>query len=91
MAKDVYQFACPCCSKQIEIDTRTGLARAKNPGEAKGGQDLDQLLKAQQHDSKRLDKVFGEDQPPRKRERAVGQESLRAHGAPQPRSTGPSA
>ena len=24
MAKDQYQFACPCCGKQIELDTTDG-------------------------------------------------------------------
>lgn len=60
MPKDVYQFACPCCGKQIEIDTRSGHARAVKPGEAKGGQDLDQLLRQQKHDRERLGKVFDE-------------------------------
>ncbi len=58
MPKDLHQFACPCCGKQIEIDTRSGQARAVKPAEAKGGQDLDQMFKAQKRDSERLGKVF---------------------------------
>ncbi|MGE3174020.1 MAG: hypothetical protein AB7O97_15445 [Planctomycetota bacterium] len=57
MPKDLHQFACPCCGKQIEVDTRTGRARAAVPGEGKG-QDLDQLLQAQRRDSERLGQVF---------------------------------
>src|SRR5262249_39103953 len=58
MPKDVYQFPCPCCGKQIEVDTRSGKARAVLPGEAKGGQDLDRLLQAQRRDAERLGSAF---------------------------------
>lgn len=58
MPKDIYQFGCPCCGKQIEIDTRTGKARAQKPGEAKGGQDLDSLLQSQQREADRLGRQF---------------------------------
>lgn len=58
MPKDLYQFPCPCCGKQIEIDTRSGKARAMNPGEAKGGQDLDGLLQKHQRESSRLGELF---------------------------------
>ena len=58
MPKDTYQFACPCCGKQIEIDTRTGHARAVKPAEAKGGQNLDDMLRSQKRDSERLGKAF---------------------------------
>lgn len=58
MLKDVIQFPCPCCGKRVEIDTRSGKARAVQPGEAKGGQDLDQLLAKQRRDSERLGKAF---------------------------------
>ncbi len=58
MAKDVFLFSCPCCGKQVELDTRSGKARAVKPGEAKGGQDLDSLWAAQKKESQRLDNVF---------------------------------
>ncbi len=58
MPKDIYQFVCPCCSKHLELDTRSGVARARNPAEQKGGTDLDQMLRAQKRDGERLDKVF---------------------------------
>jgi len=58
MPKDVHQFSCPCCGKQIEIDVRTGQARAQKPAEAKGGKDLEDLLRAQKRDSDRLGKAF---------------------------------
>ena len=58
MLKDIYVFPCPCCGKQIEIDTRSGKARAADPTQQKGGQDLDKLLKAQKRDADRLGSVF---------------------------------
>lgn len=58
MANTVFTFSCPCCGKRIEVDTRTGKARAARPEEAKGGRDLDTLLAAQKQDGKRLDDLF---------------------------------
>ncbi len=58
MPKDLFQFPCPCCGKPIEVDTRTGKARARNPNEQKGGLDLDSLLARQQQEAKRLDRLF---------------------------------
>ena len=58
MAETVFTFDCPCCNKRIEIDTRSGKARAVRPTEAKGGQDLDQLLRSQQQHRQKLDDMF---------------------------------
>lgn len=58
MAETVFTFSCPCCNKLIEIDTRSGRARAARPDEAKGGRDLDQLLNDQKRESQRLDDLF---------------------------------
>ena len=58
MAESVFTFSCPCCNKLIEIDTRSGKARAARPEEAKGGRDLDSLLQAQKRDSQRLGDLF---------------------------------
>lgn len=58
MADTVFTFSCPCCNKRIEVDTRSGKARAVRPDEAKGGRDLDSLLSAQKKDSERLDTLF---------------------------------
>jgi len=58
MLKDVFTFPCPCCGKLIEVDTRSGRARAARPEEAKGGRSLDRLLDAQQRESERLGSVF---------------------------------
>ena len=58
MAETVFTFPCPCCNKLIEVDTRSGKARAARPEEAKGGRDLDQLLKDQGRDKKRLSDLF---------------------------------
>ncbi len=58
MADTVFTFACPCCNKLIEVDTRSGKARAARPEEAKGGRDLDSLLKSQKKDEQRLADLF---------------------------------
>ena len=58
MAQTVFRFPCPCCGKQIEIDTRSGKARAANPKEKDGGKDLDDFLRAQQKEKERLENVF---------------------------------
>ena len=58
MAKNLFRFACPCCGKMVEVDTRSGKARAARPDEQKGGTDLDRLLDAHKHDGARLDDLF---------------------------------
>ncbi len=58
MAKHLFKIPCPCCNKMIEIDTRSGKARAMRADEAKGGQNLDDLLSAQKKDEQRLTDMF---------------------------------
>ena len=58
MARHLFTFPCPCCDKLIEVDTRSGKARAARPEEAKGGKDLDSILSAQKRESQRLDSLF---------------------------------
>lgn len=58
MADTVFTFSCPCCNKLIEVDTRSGKARAARPEEAKGGRSLDSLLAAQKKDGERLADLF---------------------------------
>lgn len=58
MPKDAYQFPCPCCGKRIEVNVRSGRARAVKPDEAKGGQDIDILLEKQKRETGRLGDVF---------------------------------
>lgn len=58
MAETVFTFPCPCCNKLIEVDTRSGRARAARPEEAKGVRNLDDLLAAQRRDAKRLGDLF---------------------------------
>ena len=58
MPKNLFTFPCPCCNKMIEVDTRSGKARAVRANEQKGGQDLDDLLNAHRHDGERLDDLF---------------------------------
>ncbi len=58
MAETVFTFPCPCCNKLIEVDTRSGRARAARPEEAKGGRDLNDLLADQRRDAARLGDLF---------------------------------
>lgn len=58
MAENVFRFPCPCCGKPIEVDVRSGRARAANPKDKDGGRDLDDLLRAQQQEKQRLDSMF---------------------------------
>ena len=65
MLKDHHQFSCPCCGKLIELDTKTGKARAV----AKDGKrDLDDLLSAQQRDEARLGDAFDQARSKQQRE-----------------------
>ncbi len=57
MPKNVFQFECPCCGKDVEVDTRSGKARAVDPKE-KRGKDLDTLIGEQSRASERLDSMF---------------------------------
>ncbi len=58
MADTVFTFSCPCCNKRIEVDTRSGKARAVRPEEQQGGQDLDALLHRHKKEGERLDHLF---------------------------------
>lgn len=60
MPKDAFQFPCPCCGKRVEVNVRSGRARAVKPSEAKGGQDLDKLLDRQKQETSRLGDVFAD-------------------------------
>lgn len=71
MAQTVFQFSCPCCNKAIEVDVRSGKARAVRPAEAKGGRDLDSLLGEQKQQDQRLNDLWGsaKDQVRRQKDR----------------------
>ncbi len=58
MAKHLFTFPCPCCDKMVEVDTRSGKARAVRADEGSGGKNLDDLLSAHKHESQRLDDLF---------------------------------
>ncbi|MCK5941591.1 MAG: hypothetical protein KAI24_06450 [Planctomycetes bacterium] len=58
MAKHLFTFPCPCCNKMVEVDTRSGKARAVRADERKGGGSLDDLVDAHKHESQRLDQLF---------------------------------
>jgi endogenous inhibitor of DNA gyrase (YacG/DUF329 family) len=68
MPKDVFQFPCPCCGKSIEVNVRSGKARAVRPTEAKGGQDIDKLLDAQKQEQRRLHSMFDDARSQQSRE-----------------------
>jgi len=77
MAKNVFTFSCPCCDKMVEVDTRSGKARAVRADERKGGTSLDDLLEAQRHDSERLGDMFSSAQDTEKRQEDLLEEQLR--------------
>ena len=77
MAKNLFTFPCPCCNKMIEVDTRSGKARAVRPEEQQGKASLNDLLEAQRHDSERLDDVFSSAQDTEKRREDLLDEQLR--------------
>ena len=54
MTRSVLRLKCPCCGRPIEIDTRSGKARALRP--ADGG--LDTLLEEHKGESARLTEAF---------------------------------
>ena len=54
MTKHVLQIRCPCCQKPVEVDTRTGKARAMATKDTA----LDELLDAQKRENERLDGLF---------------------------------
>ena len=58
MPKDLFVFPCPCCGKQIELDTRTGKARAAKPQDKHGQNALDDLFASQKKETQRLDDLF---------------------------------
>ena len=58
MANSVFRFPCPCCDRMIEVDTRSGKARAVRPDEQQGGKDLGSLLDAHKNEQQRLDDLF---------------------------------
>jgi uncharacterized Zn finger protein (UPF0148 family) len=83
MAESVFTFSCPCCGKLVEIDTRSGRARAARPEEAKGGRDLDSLLKGHAKEQERLADMFrsAKDQQASEAERLAKQLERAKHEA----------
>ena len=59
MARTRFQFTCPCCDKLIEVDIRSGKARAVDIKE-RSGKDLEGLIADQHSESDRLDELFEE-------------------------------
>ena len=54
MADPLLKLRCPCCKKPIEVDTRTGRARALSTAE----RGLDDLIDAHKVESERLGDLF---------------------------------
>ena len=59
-SRHVFRFSCPCCGKPVEVDTRSGKARAANPADKHGGKDLDALLGEHGKEQERLGSMFDE-------------------------------
>ena len=78
MAETIFTFPCPCCGKLIEVDTRSGKARAARPEEAKGGRDLDQMLKSHGKEQQRLGDLFSSAKDQQARQAELLAEKLRA-------------
>ena len=58
MARHLFRFRCPCCDKRVELDTRSGKARAVKVDESKAARDIDKLVSEQKHEGKRLTSIF---------------------------------
>ncbi|MCB9879758.1 MAG: hypothetical protein H6835_19355 [Planctomycetes bacterium] len=79
MSKHLFRIPCPCCNKMIEVDTRSGKARAMRADEKDGGTGLDDLLQAQKKDQERLSDLFSSAQDSeRNREDALERQLRRA-------------
>jgi hypothetical protein len=58
----IFEFSCPCCGKHIEVNVRTGKARAVRFEESRKGKDLAGLVEDQKHEGTRLSSLFDEAQ-----------------------------
>jgi len=77
MSSTLFTFPCPCCGKMVEVDTRSGKARAVRADEAKGGRSLDDLLAAQKKDQQRLTDLFASAKDQQARQQEALDEKLR--------------
>ena len=77
MPKEVFQFPCPCCGKMVEVDTRSGKARAVKPEEARSLGNLDDLLASHRRESDRLGGTFEAAKGAQKRAAETLDEALR--------------
>lgn len=60
MARHLFRFRCPCCDKNVELDTRSGKARPlkKDATPTADTADIDKLVEKQKHEGERLTDVF---------------------------------
>lgn len=60
MPKHIFEFPCPCCGKRIEVNVRSGKARAVSFEDSVKGKSLDGLVEDQKHEGERLGSLFDE-------------------------------
>ena len=58
MVRHLFRFHCPCCNEFVELDTRSGKARAMKADTKKVAAEMDTLLDKQKHEGERLTDVF---------------------------------
>ncbi len=58
MARSFITTDCPCCGKRIEINPKTGRARAVRVEDAADGKGMDDLIKMAQNEGDRLDSLL---------------------------------
>ncbi len=58
--REVFRFDCPCCGKAVEVNTRSGKARAVKFEESQKGKNFDGLLEDARGDVERLGGLFEE-------------------------------
>ncbi len=59
MARSFITTDCPCCGKRIEINPKTGRARAVQIEDAMGGKGMDDLIDMAKNEGSRLDNLLG--------------------------------
>jgi hypothetical protein len=77
MPKDVFEFDCPCCGKPVEVNVRTGRARASNFEQSKKGRSFDGLIAETKRDGERLADLFDSARDQQERQREMLDERFR--------------
>ena len=61
MAEGTIRFRCPCCHKQLEIETSTGEVQAvdkRKEAAERSGEEIDAMVDKHRHESERLHDAF---------------------------------